>query len=166
MTQNNLHTETAYFAGGCFWGVEHLMKQKAGVVSVTSGYMGGHTDYPTYLQVCGQSTGHAGTVRIVFRPEKISFETLAKYFFEIHDPEQHNRQGPDIGEQYRSEIFYTTPRQKETALQLIRLLESKGYSIATRVTPASAFWKAEAYHQQYYTRKGSEPYCHFYTPRF
>ena len=121
---------------------------------------------PTYKDVCTKNTGHAEAVRIVFDPSKVSYETLAKRFFEIHDPEQANGQGPDIGNQYRSEIFYTTPAQKETALKLIDILNKKGYHVVTKVTPASEFWKAEEYHQGYYDKNGKEPYCHRYTKRF
>lgn len=159
-------TETAIFAGGCFWGVEHLMEQIPGVISIESGYIGGTMPNPTYKDVCTKNTGHAEAVRIVFDPSKVSYETLAKRFFEIHDPEQANGQGPDIGNQYRSEIFYTTPAQKETALKLIDILNKKGYHVVTKVTPASEFWKAEEYHQGYYDKNGKEPYCHRYTKRF
>lgn len=158
--------ETAYFAGGCFWGVEHMLRKEAGVVDVESGYMGGSTESPTYEQVCRGRTGHAETVRVRFDPSKVSFETLAKLFFEIHDPTQENGQGPDIGDQYRSEIFYTSPEQRSTAQKLIAELRSKGYEVATELAPAGRFWPAEAYHQDYYERKGTRPYCHGYTKRF
>ncbi|WP_300728051.1 bifunctional methionine sulfoxide reductase B/A protein [uncultured Rikenella sp.] len=159
-------TAEAIFAGGCFWGVEHLMQQQAGVISVESGYIGGTTDHPTYEQVCTQKTGHAEAVRVTYDPTKIDYETLAKRFFEIHDPTQQDGQGPDLGPQYRSEIFYLDSEQKTIAERLIRQLEAKGYRIATRVTPATVFWPAETYHQDYYRRKGTEPYCHAYTKRF
>ena len=162
----NPQTETAIFAGGCFWGVEHLMKQFPGVISVRSGYIGGKTSNPTYEQVCTQSTGHAEAVEIIFDPNKVNYETLAKRFFEIHDPEQLNRQGPDAGEQYRSEIFYTTPNQKEIAIKLINILKEKGFKIVTKVTPATTFWKAEDYHQNYYGKNQKQPYCHFYSKKF
>lgn len=158
--------ETAIFAGGCFWGVEHLMQQEPGVVSVTSGYIGGHTQYPTYEAVKARKTGHAEAVSILFDPEKTSYERLAKLFFEIHDPEQADGQGPDIGPQYRSEIYYTTPHQREVAEKLINLLKDKGYKVVTKVAPAGTFWEAEDYHQDYYERKGTQPYCHFRTRRF
>ncbi len=158
--------ETAIFAGGCFWGVEHLMQKEPGVLSVTSGYIGGHTPYPTYEAVKAHLTGHVEAVSILFDPDKTSYERLAKLFFEIHDPEQADGQGPDIGPQYRSGIFYTTPQQREVAERLINLLKEKGYKVVTSVTPASTFWEAEAYHQDYYERKGSEPYCHVRTRRF
>jgi peptide methionine sulfoxide reductase msrA/msrB len=158
--------ETAIFAGGCFWGVEHLMKDIDGVISVVSGYIGGTTEYPTYKDVCTGKTGHAEAVRVIFDPRKTDYRTLAKLFFEIHDPEQVNRQGPDIGLQYRSEIFYTKPDQKVIAEELIKVLEEKGYKIATKVTEATVFWEAEDYHQDYYERKGTEPYCHAHIRRF
>jgi len=159
-------TETAIFSGGCFWGVAYFMKQLPGVLSVITGYTGGKIPHPTYQAVCAQRTGHAEAVQILFNPSQISYEILAKRFFEIHDPEQSNRQGPDIGDQYRSEIFYTTPEQKEVALQLIDVLNAKGYSIATKVTPATTFWTAEETHQHYYEKTGTEPYCHRYVKRF
>jgi len=159
-------TETAIFAGGCFWGVEHLMKSIPGVLSVESGYIGGKTSNPTYQEVCTNKTGHAEAVRMVFDPSKVSYETLAKNFFEIHDPEQVDGQGPDIGNQYRSEVFYTTPEQKEVTQKLIKQLEEKGYKIATKLTPATQFWKAEEYHQDYYDKTGKQPYCHRHVKRF
>lgn len=164
--ENQEQTETAIFAGGCFWGVEYLMEKQPGVVSVVSGYIGGKVPHPTYEQVCRKNTGHAEAVRIVYKPSEVSYETLAKLFFEIHDPTQLNRQGPDVGDQYRSEVFYTTPEQKEVAEDLIAQLKAKGYPVVTKVTPATTFWPAELYHQDYYSRKGSTPYCHRYMKRF
>ncbi len=158
--------ETAYFGGGCFWGVEHLMAQQRGVISVESGYMGGDVDNPTYEQVCTGRTGHAEVVRIDFDPAEVSYEALAKLFFEIHDPTQKNRQGPDIGAQYRSVVFYTSDAQRETAEKLVAQLEAKGYRVATQIEPAATFWRAEEYHQDYYKNKGTAPYCHAYTKRF
>lgn len=158
--------ETAIFAGGCFWGVEYYMQRQAGVISVESGYIGGKKEDPSYEQVKQHTTGHAEAVRVIFDRTKTNYETLAKTFFEIHDPTQTDGQGPDIGDQYRSEIFYTTPRQKEIAEKLIARLREKGYDVATVITPASTFWTAEDYHQNYYVRKGTEPYCHGYTKRF
>lgn len=165
-SKTNSQTETAIFAGGCFWGVEHLMKQVPGVISVISGYIGGSTSNPTYEEVCTQPTGHSEAVEIIFDPSKVSYETLAKRFFEIHDPEQLNRQGPDVGEQYRSEIFYTTHQQKEISLKLINILKNKGFKVVTKVTPATKFWKAEDYHQNYYEKTQKQPYCHFYVKKF
>ncbi len=159
-------TEVAIFAGGCFWGVEHLMQQQPGILSIEVGYIGGSTENPTYREVCSHTTGHAEAVRIVFNPKKVSYTTLAKLFFEIHDPTQSDGQGPDLGDQYRSEIFYTTSRQKEIAEELIGQLQGKGFQVVTRVTPATVFWKAEEYHQNYYNKTGKAPYCHRYIPRF
>jgi peptide methionine sulfoxide reductase msrA/msrB len=158
--------EKAYFAGGCFWGVEHLLKQSEGVISTRVGYMGGRTKNPTYKQVCYENTGHAEVVEVIFDPKKTSYETLARLFFEIHDPTQKNRQGPDIGDQYRSAVFYTNHEQKETAEKLIRILKGKGYNPVTEVVPADTFWVAEDYHQDYYDNTGKQPYCHIYQKRF
>jgi peptide methionine sulfoxide reductase msrA/msrB len=159
-------TDTAFFAGGCFWGVEYYMERATGVKSVISGYIGGHKDNPTYQEVCAGNTGHYEAVEIVFDPSVISFESLAKLFFEIHDPTEWNHQGPDYGDQYRSAVFYRNEAQKETTEKLIAILKSKGYKVVTEVKPATTFWKAEAYHQDYYEHKGSRPYCHGYTKRF
>jgi len=158
--------EKAYFAGGCFWGVEHLLQQHEGVLSVTSGYMGGHKDNPTYREVCSGTTGHAETVEVEYDPALIDYESLAKLFFEMHDPTQVDRQGPDFGDQYRSAIFYVDDSQKQTAEKLIAVLQSKGYKVATELAPVGTFWKAEAYHQDYYETTGKQPYCHAYTKRF
>ena len=159
-------TETAYFAGGCFWGTEHLLAEHDGVISARSGYMGGRTKDPTYKEVSSGTTGHAETVEVVFDPSKVSYEDLAKFFFEIHDPTQVDRQGPDVGRQYRSEIFYANPAQKAAAEKLVRTLEGKGLRIATKLTAAGPFYVAEDYHQDYYAMTGGEPYCHAYTKRF
>jgi peptide methionine sulfoxide reductase msrA/msrB len=159
-------TDSAIYAGGCFWGVEYYMQQKKGVISVTSGYIGGHTDHPTYKEVCNNNTGHAEAVKVVFNPSLVNYEELTRLFFEIHDPTQVNGQGPDIGNQYRSEIFYLDENQKKVAENLIQILKNKGYKVATKVTKATTFWPAEDYHQDYYEHKGTLPYCHGYTKRF
>ncbi|MEZ5194923.1 MAG: bifunctional methionine sulfoxide reductase B/A protein [Bacteroidales bacterium] len=163
---SNNKTDTAIFAGGCFWGVEYYMQKETGVISTTVGYTGGKSKNPTYEEVCSHKSGHIEAIEIVFDPSKTTYENLARLFFEIHDPTQIDRQGPDIGEQYRSEIFYKSEEQKKTAEKLIKILEEKGYKIATRVSKASAFYKAEDYHQDYYMNKRGTPYCHGYTKRF
>jgi len=165
-SQMQVKTERAIYAGGCFWGVEYYMQQKDGVFSVVSGYIGGNKDNPTYKEVCSGTTGHAEAVEIVFDPSRVSYEELTKLFLEIHDPTQVDRQGPDIGLQYRSEIFYVNEEQKKIAEKLLDLLRVKGYDIATKVTKATTFWPAEDYHQDYYEHKGTLPYCHGYTKRF
>lgn len=159
-------TEKAYFAGGCFWGVEHLLKKTEGVISTRVGYMGGPTENPSYEEVCRHGTGHAETVEVEFDPSKTHYETLARLFFEIHDPTQLNRQGPDFGDQYRSAIFYANDAQKQIAEKLIGILKSKGLKVVTEVTRAGPFWVGEEYHQDYYDRTGKQPYCHIYTKRF
>lgn len=156
----------AYFAGGCFWGVEHLMKKHEGVVAVTSGYMGGHKTNPTYKEVCSGTTGHLETVEVRYDPSKTSYEELAKLFFEIHDPTQVGRQGPDVGEQYASAVFYADDEQKRVAEKLIGILRERGLNIATTVRAAGTFWPAEDYHQDYYEKTGKTPYCHARVKRF
>lgn len=159
-------TQTAVFAGGCFWGVEHLFLGVEGVKELQVGYTGGNVPHPSYEQVCTHTTGHAEAVRIVFDPQIVSFETLAKLLFEIHDPTQLDGQGPDIGPQYRSAVFYTSPQQRETALHLIDILKQKGLAVVTRVEELKEFWPAEDYHQHYYAKKGTQPYCHRRVKRF
>ncbi|MBK7712470.1 MAG: bifunctional methionine sulfoxide reductase B/A protein [Bacteroidales bacterium] len=156
----------AVFAGGCFWGVEYYLQKSPGVISVTSGYTGGSVKNPTYREVCTGNTGHAEAVRIVYDPDKTSYEKLLRLFLEIHDPTQTGRQGPDIGDQYRSEIFYMNADQKQIAEKCLNLLKAKGFKIATGLSPASEFYPAEEYHQDYYFNNGKVPYCHAYTKRF
>ena len=158
--------ETAYFAGGCFWGVEYQLEQLPGVVDVVSGYMGGKVVDPTYEDVCGGETGHAEAVRVVFDPTLTSFEEVSRRFFEIHDPTQVDGQGPDLGHQYRSAVFYLSESQRLVARKLMGLLSEKGLKVATEVVPAGTFYEAEGYHQDYYTRSGKAPYCHSRVKRF
>lgn len=156
----------AYYAGGCFWGVEHLFQGKQGVVKAVSGYMGGEVDEPTYEQVCSKRTGHLETVEVTYDPGQVSYEELTKFFFEIHDPTQANGQGPDIGPQYLSAIFFSDESEKQTAEELIGILKEKGLEVVTQLLPLVTFWEAEDYHQDYYDKKGSQPYCHFYQKKF
>ncbi|MBU1220393.1 peptide-methionine (S)-S-oxide reductase MsrA [Myxococcota bacterium] len=156
----------AYFAGGCFWGVEYYMKKITGVISVTSGFMGGHVENPTYRQVCDTNTGHAETVEIVYDSAQVSFGELAKRFFEIHDPTQVDRQGPDIGPQYRSAIFVADENEREIVDELILALETNGYDVVTEIENVGVFYPAEDYHQNYYAKTGKHPYCHAPVERF
>ncbi len=156
----------AIFAGGCFWGVEFFFQDAPGVLKTRVGYTGGRTERPTYAQVCAGGTGHVEAVEVEFDPEITSYEALAALFFEIHDPTQVNRQGPDRGEQYRSVLYYMNEAQRDTALALIEKLRGNGYAVATTVEKAQAFWPAEEYHQGYYRKKNGRPYCHSHTKRF
>lgn len=164
--QQEVRTGRAIFAGGCFWGVEHHFRQVPGVWRAISGYTGGEVDMPTYEEVCEGDTGHAEAVEVIYDPARVSYEELAKLFFEIHDPTQLNRQGPDVGLQYRSEVFCTSPVQKQIAQNLIGRLKAKGLPVVTRVTDAAVFWPAEEYHQRYFARTGRTPQCHTRIPRF
>lgn len=158
--------ERAIYAGGCFWGVEYYLQKQKGVVSTTAGYIGGTKANPTYEDVCSHTTGYAEAVEVYFNPDIISYEKLTKLFFEIHDPTQLNRQGPDVGDQYRSEIFYVNLKQKEIDEKLIKELEDKGYKVQTKLELATEFYPAEKYHQDYYKYKGGNPYCHIRVKRF
>jgi len=156
----------AYFAGGCFWGVEYYFEKKKGVIAARSGYMGGTLQNPTYQDVSYKDTGHVEVVEVEYDPGVVSYEELAKLFFEIHDPTQTDGQGPDIGDQYLSVIFYNDQEEKKSVEKLIKILEKKQYKIATKVKKADTFWEAEEYHQNYYTKTHKQPYCHSYTKRF
>ena len=158
--------QRAIFAGGCYWGVEYYFQNAPGVISTRVGYTGGTKPNPTYEEVCRHDTGHAEALEVVFDPAKTTFEALARLFFEIHDPTQVNRQGPDIGDQYRSAVFYLDDAQRQTTEKLIALLREKGLNVATLVVPATEFWPAEDYHQRYYEKKGATPYCHVRVKRF
>ena len=160
------HIAKAYFAGGCFWGVEHLFQQKEGVISAVSGYMGGAKENPSYRDVSSGNTGHLEVVEVTYDADKVSYEDLARFFFEIHDPTQADGQGPDIGEQYLSAIFFNNEEEKLTAQKLIDILKEMDYEVVTQVRPAGAFWEAEEYHQDYYDKKKAKPYCHVYKKKF
>ena len=155
--------EIATFGAGCFWGVEYQYAKIPGVHSAESGYAGGKTLNPTYEDICNKGTGHAEVIEVTFDPAKVSYRTLVEYFFKMHDPTQINRQGPDIGDQYRSVIFTHSPEQKKVADDVkIGLTLAKTFSrpIATQIEPAPKFWRAEEYHQKYYQLRGKKPYCH------
>ncbi len=157
-----MSTEKATLAGGCFWCLEAVFELLEGVESVESGYAGGHVNDPTYEQVCSGRTGHAEVVQVVFDPDVISFADLLDVFFTIHDPTTLNRQGADVGTQYRSAIFHHTPEQKETAEAAIAALAAEAIwddPIVTEVAPLETFYPAEAYHREYYRRNPSQPYC-------
>ncbi len=150
-------TEKATFGAGCFWGVEARFRELDGVVDAQVGYSGGHVDQPTYQQVCTDQTGHVEVVEVIFEPERISYESLVREFFKLHDPTQVNRQGPDVGRQYRSVVFTHDEAQRDTAERVRAELDQAGQfskPIATSIEPAATFWRAEEYHQQYLARRG------------
>jgi peptide-methionine (S)-S-oxide reductase len=154
--------EVAMFGAGCFWGVEAAFRELDGVKEAAVGYAGGHTRNPTYREVCSDTTGHAEVVRVEFDPAEVSYAQLVQLFFSIHDPTQRNRQGPDIGSQYRSVIFTFSEEQEAVAHRVKRALEASGEfrrPIATEIVPAAPFWRAEEYHQQYLARRGVAS-CH------
>jgi len=158
-----MNRQKAIFAAGCFWSVEDALRKVPGVLEALSGYTGGHTDNPTYEQVCAGTSGHAEAVKVTYDPEKISYEELVRKFFSLHNPTQVNRQGPDVGTQYRSTIFYGTDEEKETAEEVKEEL-AKTYhpqTIATEITPASTFYPAEDYHQRYFEKHPGRAVCHF-----
>lgn len=160
--QSKTEYQTATLAGGCFWCLEAVFKRLNGVISVTSGYTGGHVPSPTYDQVCSGQTGHAEAVQILFDPSIISYEKLLSVFWQIHDPTTLDRQGNDVGTQYRSAIYYHSDEQKEVAERSIEALEASGQyddPIVTQLEPAGEFYKAETYHQDYYDSNRSNPYC-------
>ncbi len=163
---NPAKTAQAYFAGGCFWGVEYYFEKVPGVLEASSGYMGGQARNPSYEEVSSKRTGHAETVAVTYDPSRVSYEELAKLFFEIHDPTQVDRQGPDVGSQYRSAVFVNSERERKVVEKLIAQLKHKGLKVATEIQNAGPFWKAEGYHQDYYERTGKQPYCHTRVRRF
>ena len=158
-------TATAIVAGGCFWGVEDAFQKIPGVCEAVSGYTGGHTVNPSYEDVCRGDTGHAEAVLVRFDPARVSYEQILRRFFEIHDPGQMNRQGPDWGEQYRSAVFYENAEQKAVAQKLVARLQELGYKVVTQLAPAGPFYAAEAYHQDFARRTGRGA-CHMSVARF
>ena len=154
-----MSTQTATFAAGCFWGVEDAFRRVPGVVEAVSGYTGGHVDNPTYRQVCSHATGHAEAVEVTFDPQRIGYDQLLDVFWQIHDPTQLNRQGPDVGDQYRSAIFTHGEAQERAAIASRDREQAKlGRKIVTQILPATRFWPAEAYHQRYFEKNGGA--CH------
>jgi peptide-methionine (S)-S-oxide reductase len=154
-----MSTQTATFAAGCFWGVEAAFRQVPGVLNAVSGYIGGHTQNPTYRDVCGHKTGHAEAVEVTFDPQRVTYDQLLDVFWEIHDPTQLNRQGPDVGDQYRSAIFTYSPEQFAAATASRDREQARHQRpIVTQIQPAPHFWPAEDYHQRYFERNGGA--CH------
>ncbi|GHT74966.1 hypothetical protein AGMMS50262_09010 [Bacteroidia bacterium] len=163
-TNKNRHE--SYFASGCFWGTEYWFMKVPGVIATAVGFMGGKLDNPTYPQVKTGTTGHLECIEIEYDTNQVSYEDLIKLFFETHDFTQTDGQGPDIGSQYLSCLFYSNTEEKTIAENYIHRLEEMDYKVATQLRPASVFWKAEDYHQQYYEHKGTQPYCHIYKKIF
>lgn len=158
--------DEAIVAGGCFWGVEYYFAKLEGVVRTEVGYIGGQLSYPSYEAVCSHLTGHVEAVKIFFDPQIIDYKKIITYFFEIHNPEQPDGQGPDLGSSYLSRIFYFNEAQKKIAQERMDVLKDMGYQVATKLQSMKTFWPAEAYHQQYYDHRGKLPYCHRQVKRF
>lgn len=162
LNTDSAHADTATFGAGCFWCVEAVFLELKGVNQVASGYMGGQRTNPTYEQVCSGATGHAEVIQLVYDPQVISYPELLEVFWSIHDPTTLNRQGADVGTQYRSVVFYHSDEQKELALEYKKKLDESGAfpaPIVTEISAATVFYKAEAYHQNYYNTNGNQPYC-------
>ncbi|MEA1893127.1 MAG: bifunctional methionine sulfoxide reductase B/A protein [Campylobacterota bacterium] len=156
----------AYFAGGCFWGVEYYLEKLDGVKSVSSGFMGGHVKNPGYYEVVSGRTGHLEAVEVIYDKSQISYEKIARVFFEIHDPTQTDGQGPDIGEQYLSAVFVNNENERNTIKKLMAHLYENGFDVATKILDKQEYYKADEGHQNYYNKKGTKPYCHGYKKRF
>jgi peptide-methionine (S)-S-oxide reductase len=156
-----MSTDSATFGAGCFWGVEYFFERVPGVVATEVGYAGGHTENPTYREVCAHGTGHAEVLKVEFDPEVVTFDQLLEVFWAMHDPTQVNRQGPDVGDQYRSAIFTSSDEQQRAAEASREKAQARfDRPIATEIAPAGPFYPAEDYHQRYYDKNGHEPYCH------
>ena len=163
---SNPEIEVGIFACGCFWGTQHQYQKQKGVLNTLAGYTGGQEDFPSYTDVRDHKTHHVEAVIVEFDPKQVSYESLCKLFFEIHDPAQTDGVGPDLGPQYRSCIFYRNEQQKETAERVIQILRNKGYEVNTLLLPEEPFYIGEAYHQRYYEKTGGDPYCHVRTKKF
>jgi len=159
-------SKTAVLASGCFWGTQYYLARVPGVLNTKVGYIDGHVDNPTYKQVCSGNTGHVEAVEVTYDPSKLSFKDLLKYYFETHDFSQENGQGPDIGSQYLSVLFYENDAEKKDAEDVIAYLREHGHKVATQLKPLKTFWAGEDYHQLYYEKKGDTPYCHRYREIF
>lgn len=159
-------TSEIIVAGGCFWGVQYLLAKENGVLLTEVGYIGGHTNNPSYSEVCSHQTGHVEAVRVIFDKDKITDEAILKLFFEIHNPFQIDGQGPDIGGQYLSKIFVYDETQKQITEKLIAQLNQSDQKVATTIEPVTTFWPAEEFHQDYYEKTGKAPYCHTRVKRF
>lgn len=159
-------SEEAILAGGCFWGVDYYLRRIPGVLNVEVGYSGGTIEHPTYDDVCRGNTGHYEVARVVFDVSKTSYQAVLKRFFEIHDPTQSAGQGPDVGQQYQSAVFYYNQTQYEQTETVIKTLQENGYHVVTRLLAAQPFWPAEGYHQGYYEKHDKVPYCHQLVTRF
>ena len=158
--------DTAYFASGCFWGTEYYFERAKGVITTDVGYMGGHVQHPTYREVCTGATGHVETTQVIFDTRKTNYDEMVKLFFETHDFSQEDGQGPDIGPQYHSVLFYENEQQHAIAKKYVDILKKKGLHVATKLAPMAPFRRAEEYHQNYYTHKNGTPYCHIYRKIF
>ncbi len=158
MNNTRVTTEKAIFAAGCFWGIEYYFQKAEGVISTATGFIGGDKDKPTYHDVCSGKTGHAEAVEVNFDPTKTTYETLAKHFFEIHNPALISNESTGKRSQYRSAIFYTDNEQKAIAEKLVLMLRNKNFEVSTEITRAGTFFKAEDYHQSYYDKKGRDDY--------
>lgn len=163
---SNPEIEVGIFACGCFWGTQHQYQKQKGVLNTLAGYTGGQEAFPSYADVRDHKTHHVEAVIVEFDPKQVSYESLCKLFFEIHDPAQTDGVGPDLGPQYRSCIFYRNKQQKETAERVIQILRNKGYEVNTLLLPEEPFYIGEAYHQRYYEKTGGDPYCHVRTKKF
>ena len=163
---SNPEIEVGIFACGCFWGTQHQYQKQKGVLNTLAGYTGGQEAFPSYADVRDHKTHHVEAVIVEFDPKQVSYESLCKLFFEIHDQAQTDGVGPDLGPQYRSCIFYRNEQQKETAERVIQILRDKGYEVNTLLLPEEPFYIGEAYHQRYYEKTGGDPYCHVRTKKF
>jgi peptide methionine sulfoxide reductase msrA/msrB len=162
VADNVARTKEALFASGCFWGTEYFLARIPGVIKTSVGYAGGHLENPDYETVCTGSTGHVECVQVIYEPQKVSYETLCKLFFETHNFSQTDGQGPDIGSQYLSRIFCEDSEEESIARAVVTKLKDMGYDVATEIVGTAKFWPAEDYHQNYYERQGKTPYCHVY----